>query len=566
MRKGLVVTLGVVALLLAVSPGFALAPVISAIPDIIISDAEQNTATQDRNFFVFSNALDLDEYVRDDDTPTSTLAWCFIQTAGPAIRINGIARNTSGNVIDPGAFNIRTRTNWASFRNNLWSPTTGTVPYSDPGVTSASCIIQMVVSDGVKTDSQPVVVTTVNRPDDTGQGDALIPHPLKTYPFDSNAGSYAWIWFGPTGATNPPQHDSPAGALTMTKTALMSPIVYGGWGTPNNPTLAGAAKARWGAIMRARFTLTSTSSTPQLCPGFRFRAYWSQVKLFGADWQPDLFSQDFADNMWYQILTVDMAGFFVNRVPGATGKTYTMLYYPQQIDTLMSTQSLVCFSCDMVDDQPGSTDAGTISIDQVDIDQLDRPNVGAPNSRPEPSFTLTDFTGWTAVVGTIVGGTHNEAGLIHSETASGISVTVQTVNTMLELSIAQPTATPLDPGRLYRNLWTAFCNNPAGGNLSPTMRFGMNSSRFVFTVDKELRGGGLFSTPKSTGTPAEVWFVAPPIGAPLTTQTEPMRLRFEVIVESNPDPNILPGNKYHAGTVGVRGVVSESFPATYPNP
>jgi hypothetical protein len=49
MRKGLVVTLGVVALIFVVSPSFALAPLITCIPDITISDVEQNAATVDNN-------------------------------------------------------------------------------------------------------------------------------------------------------------------------------------------------------------------------------------------------------------------------------------------------------------------------------------------------------------------------------------------------------------------------------------------------------------------------------------------------------------------------------------
>jgi hypothetical protein len=55
-----------------------LPPVISCIPDIIISDAERNSAT-DRNFFVFENALDLDQFVRDGTEPSSILRWSFVQ-------------------------------------------------------------------------------------------------------------------------------------------------------------------------------------------------------------------------------------------------------------------------------------------------------------------------------------------------------------------------------------------------------------------------------------------------------------------------------------------------------
>jgi len=53
-----------------------LAPIISCIPDIIISDADQKSA--DRNLFIFENALNLDELVRDD-TAASLLKWSFVE-------------------------------------------------------------------------------------------------------------------------------------------------------------------------------------------------------------------------------------------------------------------------------------------------------------------------------------------------------------------------------------------------------------------------------------------------------------------------------------------------------
>jgi len=52
-----------------------LAPVISCIPDIIVSDADG-----DPDFFIFNNALDLDELVSDNTAASSLLKWSLVQS------------------------------------------------------------------------------------------------------------------------------------------------------------------------------------------------------------------------------------------------------------------------------------------------------------------------------------------------------------------------------------------------------------------------------------------------------------------------------------------------------
>jgi hypothetical protein len=192
MRKGLVVTLGVLALVLVVTPGFAVAPIISCVPDVIVSDFE-DSQTQDNNLFIYPDALNLDSYVSDaDTTDTSLLRWSFIQSTGPAIEISGVGSNTSGNVVNPGAFDIRAGGPLASFRNVTWSPTAGTVPFPDPPSTQADSLIELYVSDGTNTGSQTVTVTSVDE-DAAGPGDRLVAQLSATYDFAS--GAQGWIWF-----------------------------------------------------------------------------------------------------------------------------------------------------------------------------------------------------------------------------------------------------------------------------------------------------------------------------------------------------------------------------------
>lgn len=71
------------------------APVISKLPDIFISDTEDNTETMDVNFFCFQNALDLDAYVSDLDTTISELVWSFKESGPDYLKINGITQLVS---------------------------------------------------------------------------------------------------------------------------------------------------------------------------------------------------------------------------------------------------------------------------------------------------------------------------------------------------------------------------------------------------------------------------------------------------------------------------------------
>lgn len=65
-------------------------PRLKPLPDIFIGDMEDNFGTYDFNFFRFCDALDLDMYVKDLDTPDSDLIWSFWEGGSGALKINGI--------------------------------------------------------------------------------------------------------------------------------------------------------------------------------------------------------------------------------------------------------------------------------------------------------------------------------------------------------------------------------------------------------------------------------------------------------------------------------------------
>lgn len=573
MRKGLVVTLGVVALVLLVTPTFALAPVISCIPDIIVSDAEQNQ-TVDQNFFIFSDALDLDQQVRDDDTsPKSLLKWSFVETApGNSILINGISglsAPTAATLKDPGASNLRAVSQFASVRNKLWSPVAGPLPFPNPGTASMNSTIQLVVSDTTNYTSQAVVVQSVNTganasTDPNAQKDALVGQSQKSFTFAST--QEGWNWYDQAVVYPAPTHALAGGRLTMTESATQNPIVFGAWESSQDPTSANTLKQRWGCVLRARFRLFSP--TGQAAPGMRLRALWYRMTRSGSVWIPDFLNQDFNAFTENSILTLDPL-YVPGREPGTTGKTYTLLYYPIQTDKLMTTSAATYLGCDLVDTDTFGNDSGAIEIDQVDVDGLPHPEIGVGaklnNAAPTAVAGLSfngNFNTWTGAIVKIpaAGLTPSSTGLVMSATAARVSATFAPGNQLYQVAFLSPaaSATRLDSGKYYRAAFYCTSSQVSGGNFGPTTRVGIISSRFVWWTTVALDGGGLYSSLNATPSPIEVWAEAPSPYPQASTQSEAMQVRWESYILLGTNQLF---NKQVSGTNTCTKVVTESWPA-----
>lgn len=547
MRKGLAITLGVVALVLVVSPGFAVAPIISCVPDIIVSDFEQSQ-TIDNNLFIFSDAIDLDGHVYDSDTTDSALLrWSFIQTSGPNIEINGIGENTSGNVRAPGGFDIRTISQFASVRNVDWSPTGGTMPYPDPTGSPADSMIELYVSDGTNTGSQAVKITSIDE-SAAGPGDRLIPLAQGSFAFASNEEN--WIWYSETSLPEP-THQWSGGALEMTEALGTAAVVFGSWESPKNPALL--PPVRLGCIQRARYQLRG-SVDGEGSPGIRMRAVTGKVTntLVPGTWTANFLSQDFNSDLTVNYFTPPAPNYQAGREPGTAGKTYTVLNWPQQIESLMATDTTTYFTCDILDlDKSFSDDAGTISVEQVDIDGIDRPDVGTGTTIGALSFT--DFTAWSADTSALGAGAVLPT---WSQSSTQISLTLQPGAQVFDAAALSP-ATPLDSGGYYRATFTVSSTAQAGtGDFGPTFRLGFMSRNFAFSSDKNLPGGGLLSAITSTPEPYEVWMEAPPVAS--GTQTEDISVRFESwLLSSNTG---FPFMANVSGTITCTEVLVEQFP------
>jgi len=554
MRKGLV-TLGVVALVLAVSPSFAEAPLLTCLPDIVISDVEQNSATADANLFVFSDAINFDEYVVDPDTSLDQLRWSFIESGGATIEINGIASNPGVNTVEPGADDLRAVAATASFWDVEWTAT----PPTTAGETK-EVFIDMFVSDGTAVSTQTVKVTTVNDVDGTGVGDAIVPVEVASYDFA--AGAEGWEQFTAGGVIAATLSAS-GGSLNATEPATHDNIVYGAWESPQDP--ATGVHAKIGCIHRARYQVSTNAVSATKTPGFRFRALAKpMIDVGGGVYDPDFTDDNYnvLDALVYSSADLIMGmGGLDARMPGA-GSEYTLMAFPRQVaEQLMEPNVVLYFTADLMDlDGAFDTDSGTLSFESVTIDGVDRPEPGAGTAVAGLTFATADFaSGWTAATKALGTGTFVSTGLSASATASGLEVTVGTSSEHFEAYAELDTGVALEAGRVYRLMFMATSTETPGGDAGPLLRTNVTSTRFVYSAIKELEGGSLLARLTSTPSPMELWIVAPAADTTQATagETEPMRPQIQSYLTANVAQ--FPFFREVSGTVAITEINTEVF-------
>jgi len=140
MRKGSLKLLLSAALFALGTVVYAASPVLSTIPVVIISDAENMSATEDWNLFVFTDAFSFADYVSDADTPTNLLKWTFdIGSGTGALSINDIVDITSsGDDPTSPANPINGSSASATFREIALSPGLAADPITVPFATPSS--------------------------------------------------------------------------------------------------------------------------------------------------------------------------------------------------------------------------------------------------------------------------------------------------------------------------------------------------------------------------------------------------------------------------------------------
>jgi len=196
MKKGLLTTLlAAAASVSGIQAVYAAAPTISPLPDIIIGDAEDNNGgLTDNNYFVYTNAFNLDSRASDDATPVGQLLWSFGEGDPPAgstganltsnwFTVNGkppIGNNSAATAAalaagaqHQQANNIRSVSQFATFRDVILSPGNGPLTTSfnpsqaDKNLHAQGKVVTFFVSDGQGFTSDTIIVKSVDGANDS---------------------------------------------------------------------------------------------------------------------------------------------------------------------------------------------------------------------------------------------------------------------------------------------------------------------------------------------------------------------------------------------------------------
>jgi hypothetical protein len=319
MKKGLTVVALIAIALMSVTAAQAYAPVIGNIPDVYISDAENNVAqTQDQNIFDYPNAFDFRDFVVDWDDPTTSILWSFAMPGGPKapgnnlwlVDVNKTKDYTGPNWANPPGppppANNRRLTDptkgiyTASFRATVapqWPPWPAP-PRATPTKATDSRPIIFYAGDGTDHDSRGILVWYVDTSDvpplagttrDYLSSTAQIIIETATYDFASRAndmntldslwtlGFSTAVFAGfsvPTWgsvAVNPLS----MWAGTQSPNTLAEIGYFGRYYTPTD--LVGAASGiaqdiipyHSNSLYRLRFKMRTDQANPTLIPGFR---------------------------------------------------------------------------------------------------------------------------------------------------------------------------------------------------------------------------------------------------------------------------------------------------------
>jgi len=491
MRKGLFVTLAIVAIALFSGSVYGYAPVINPIPDVVIGDAEDNLGwTIDRNFFRFTNAFDFLDYVSDGDTTETLLKWSFIEEESPALtptdwfEISGITQTTVGNTITPGAKDLTLgATDYTPTIRDIYAS-----PHSEDGTENGPYtgivegaqhdkFITLYASDGALEDSRNVFVYSIE-----GELDALSGGAIKQYTFDTDVEGWTFLPLNVppdfSGATS----GYSGGRLTVSSANDATNRV-GFWQSP--PTdIAYVA----GNVYRARFLASSSQTVASANPQFRMR--------------------------WVQELSLESVSHVVNAsAPQSyslptdpTTKEYACYFAP-----ILSGDMGVTF--DMLDFDAGQS--GTHYVDQVTVDMFPDP---AADTAVKTYSSSADFANWAFLTNVGFGPVTSGVG---TDTLSITSTVANSSNYGWWQSSGAANELTYVADKLYRATYTLTATDADRDDLAQ-VRLRAQSEDGQMTAAMELNSqgvGGPGAMPALAGTEYDVYFETPTMpGTPTAAQ------------------------------------------------
>lgn len=388
MKRGLNLTLVIVAIALLCSNVYAYAPIIDSIPDVWIGDQEDNSGT-DINFFRFSNAFNFDDYVskhpNDPDQSTTNVRWSFIADNANLITINGI--NTLADAteaIQPELVskeltsypnnNAEPRvTSQADFWDLVDSPVGSGPPWTDPTeLTALDTIITIYCSNGTKASSAPLNVKANVKDGTVDLPDALSSSMVHVLTYDSPA-TQGWDKMGLTDGQDLGDFSiavRPIDGGSVGASGSSTGNVYGPWRS-SGTDIAYVANQ----VYRVKYNIRSTQTDVTKVPNSRLLTEYVGTGILavssGNRVGKGLFAPD-ADGEWYSVYS---------QSPDLTGTG---------VDNLRITYELIDFD---------ANEDGTNYLDEVQVHRFAIPSVAS--GTPVVAYTSqAEFgtAGWSSLV------------------------------------------------------------------------------------------------------------------------------------------------------------------------
>jgi len=372
MSKSLRVLSTIVVFALMGSIVFAYAPVIKPMPDIYIGDNEDSPGTVDNNLFRFSDALDLDAYVDDEDSTISELVWSFIEGTGTDLLINGISQLAGpGDAVNADALSKDIRSVKATI--DLWDESNctqiGTYPDLDPDpalpFASASTLNEVVTffcSDGALVDSDQVIVQAVDNDNDRISETTI--WELVGECDDFTGDTDGWFYQGFPGADFIPATSANNGtALGLVTDDTTNRFAW--WVSPD---ISGITA---GELYKIKWTLSTNQTNQDLVPATRCRVGDLQLN-------------------YAYTMTVQSDGTTNPNAPTASAKAYN-----QYIEALTASDMQLFFD---VYDFTNPGDFGTVWLEEACLYTASESSLGTWTDESVPALNATGWA-WAAVTG-----------------------------------------------------------------------------------------------------------------------------------------------------------------------
>lgn len=523
----------------------AFPPVIGNIPDAIIigniEDEGQIISGQTvGGWFRFPNAINLDYYVCDMDTPTSFILWSFYEDKeGPdgAIdnyEINGITQlDDPADAVFPGVKELTNaadpfnRKPWLSIWDIKACPQKDGVYSYNPATQELSDgLVTIYASDGADVASKAITITSLRGAFDQ----VAAPPPFgAVFPFD-DPDAEGWEPFPTPGGTIIPDY---LGDFIITPTLTGPGVigiddnttsnVFGSWQTKYDMTL----EYDKDYLYLARYELKTDQADKQLVPQVRLR--WSDFKA--------LVSSNQIIDKGNNSLTTDWA-------------TYNSYYFQPTTEDLMCRNLRLYF--DVVDFTPEQS--GAVWCNSIEVLRF-----APPSSVPLSEFaydSVEDFTeNWT---------TYSVPAF--DAATSGVSAT----GIWLEAPATMPT-TPIvfgawglqidkatqqfEADRLYKIIFTIRCESDAAKKFLPMIRMRVSNGAFDTMAFRTIRQveGNYAQMPTADGRDYPLFIESPQDLYPAGKDSFPLN---SIVL----DFDIVAGDYMQFGRVYLDKVTIQSFP------